>query len=56
MHGSAQPAKLSYQSGVTKQSYQTVKQSLQPHDHNHPRAEAERKTPALGGPDGPAQA
>ena len=47
MHGSAQPAKLSYQSRVIKPSYQTVKQSLQPQDHNHPkRAEAGRETPA----------
>ena len=46
MHGSAQPAKLSYQSRVIKQSYQTVKQLLQLQDHNHPRAEAEMETPA----------
>ena len=46
MHGSVQRAKLSYQLRVNKQSYQTVKQSHQPQDHNHPRAEAERETPA----------
>ena len=55
MHGSAQPAKLSYQSRVIKQCHQTVKQPLPPRDHNHLRAEVERETPAGGRSDGPAQ-
>ena len=62
-HLAVQPAKLSYQSGVIKQSYQTVNTvnvwsaisetitptTQPPHDHNHPRGEAERETPAKEG-------